>query len=86
MIFLSFRIYFGIYICLLDVITIETDRKATYNTYVGVQNELMGAYYELRKELSKTKFNKEIENLTEEELKILKESYPFRITEAKLEN
>ena len=68
------------------VITIETDREATYDAYIGVQNELMGAYYELRKELSKTKFNKEIEDLTTEELEILKESYPFRITEAELEN
>lgn len=66
------------------IIAIQTDRETSYNTYVGVQNELMSAYYELRKELSKTKFNKEVEELTEEELKILKESYPFRITDAEL--
>ncbi|MGH1386369.1 ExbD/TolR family protein [Kordia sp.] len=66
------------------IIAIETDREATYDAYINVQNELMGAYYELRKELSKTKFNKEVEDLTAEELKILKESYPFRITEAEL--
>ncbi|PTX61480.1 biopolymer transport protein ExbD [Kordia periserrulae] len=67
------------------VISIKTDRRTSYNTYISVQNELMGAYFELRKELSKQKFNKAVEDLTEEELKILQESYPFRITEAKME-
>jgi biopolymer transport protein ExbD len=66
------------------VITIHTDREATYDDYIGVQNELVGAYYELRKELCKTMFNKQIDQLTDEELIILKESYPFRISEAAL--
>ena len=67
------------------VISIKTDRGTSYNTYISVQNELMGAYYELRKELSKNKFNKAVEDLTEEELTMLQESYPFRITEAKMQ-
>ena len=66
------------------VISIQTDRKASYDSYIGVQNELVGAYYELREELSRTKFNKKVDDLTEEELKILKESYPFQIMEADL--
>jgi len=64
------------------VISIKTDRMTSYDTYIGVRNELMGAYFELRKELCKTKFNKAVEDLTEEELKSLQEAYPFRITEA----
>ncbi|WP_235982830.1 ExbD/TolR family protein [Kordia aestuariivivens] len=64
------------------IISIHTDREASYDRYIGVQNELTGAYYELREELSKTKFNKSVDNLTEEELKILQDSYPFRISEA----
>jgi biopolymer transport protein ExbD len=68
------------------IIAIQTDRQASYNTYIGMQNELMGAYYELRRELSKTKFQKDLEELTDEELKTLQESYPFRISEAMLKN
>ena len=66
------------------VISIQTDREASYDRYIGIQNELVGAYYELRKDLSKTKFGKAVEDLTDEELKILQDSYPFRITEAAL--
>jgi biopolymer transport protein ExbD len=68
------------------IIAIQTDRQASYNTYIGMQNELMGAYYELRKELSKTKFQKTVEELTDAELKLLQESYPFRISEATMKN
>jgi len=68
------------------IISIQTDREASYDRYIGIQNELAGAYYELREELSRTKFNKSVENLTEEELKILQDSYPFRISEAELHN
>ncbi|MEM6722014.1 MAG: biopolymer transporter ExbD [Bacteroidota bacterium] len=68
------------------MISIKTDRMTSYETYINIQNELMGAYYELRKELSKTKFNKNVEDLTEEELKILQDSYPFRITETAVDN
>ncbi|EDP95884.1 hypothetical protein KAOT1_05752 [Kordia algicida OT-1] len=66
------------------VISIHTDREASYDRYIGIQNELAGAYYELRRDLCKAKFGKAIEDLTEEELKILQDSYPFRITEAEL--
>ncbi|WP_298516292.1 biopolymer transporter ExbD [uncultured Kordia sp.] len=66
------------------IIAIETDREASYNAYVGIQNELMGAYAELRTTLSKAKFQKDVKDLTKEELKVLKDSYPFLITEAEL--
>lgn len=66
------------------IISIQTDREASYDHYIGIQNELAGAYFELRSELCKIKFNKAVEDLTEDELKILQESYPFRITEAEL--
>ncbi|WP_064972177.1 ExbD/TolR family protein [Kordia zhangzhouensis] len=64
------------------VIALYTDRETSYKSYISVQNELVSAYYELRKELSNRKFQKSVENLTEQELKILKESYPLRISEA----
>lgn len=66
------------------VIAIHTDREAKYDNYIEVQNELVGAYYELRQELCKMKFNKNVDELTEEEVLVLQESYPFRITEADL--
>jgi biopolymer transport protein ExbD len=63
------------------IISIKTDRETSYNQYIGMQNELVGAYYELREELSKTRFNKSVEYLTDTELKELKDLYPIRITE-----
>ncbi|WP_046758893.1 ExbD/TolR family protein [Kordia jejudonensis] len=66
------------------VIAIQTDRQASYDNYIEVQNALVGAYYELRQELSRLKFNKNVDQLTEEEILELQESYPFRITEADL--
>ncbi|WP_430408408.1 ExbD/TolR family protein [Kordia sp.] len=66
------------------VIAIHTDRESTYDNYIEIQDELVGAYYELRQELSQMKFNKKVDQLTEEEVLQLQESYPFRITEADL--
>ena len=67
------------------VIALHTDREASYESYIGVQNELVGAYYDLRKILSQQKFQKPVESLTEEELKTLQDSYPFRISEANIQ-
>lgn len=68
----------------MAVITIHTDREASYDNYIEVQNELVGAYYDLRKALSMVKFQKDVAYLTEEEVLELQEAYPFRITEADL--
>lgn len=67
------------------IISLHTDRQASYDSYIGIQNELVGAYYELRKEFCKNKFQKEIDELTDAELKQLREAYPLRISEADLQ-
>lgn len=68
----------------MAVITLHTAREASYDNYIEVQNELVGAYYDLRKSLSKMKFHKDVAYLTEDEVRALQEAYPFRITEADL--
>ena len=64
------------------VISVQTDRGTPYNMYFQVQNELVAAYNELRNELSKQKFGREMQYLKEDELKAIKQYYPQNISEA----
>ena len=63
-------------------ISIETQRNSTYNAFIAVQDELTAAYFELRAAYAKKRFNKALNELTAQELKMVKEAYPFRISEA----
>ena len=42
------------------IISLESDRGTSYGTYIAVQNELVGAYTDLRDRLSKRKSQKSI--------------------------
>ena len=64
------------------VISLQTDRGTPYNMYFQVQNELVAAYNELRNELSKQKFGREMQYLKEDEIKAIKQYYPQNISEA----
>ena len=54
------------YITDKHVISVQTDRSTPYNIYFEVQNELVAAYNELREELSRAKFGRSFEFLTED--------------------
>ncbi|MBP3710845.1 MAG: biopolymer transporter ExbD [Bacteroidaceae bacterium] len=64
------------------VISVQTDRATPYNAYFQVQNELVAAYNELRNELAKQKFGREMQYLKEDEIKAIKQYYPQNISEA----
>ena len=81
------------------IISVESDRLTEYGVYVTVQDELLGAYSELRDKLSKKRYGmsfKELEGLfidsgrkdeaLKEKVKDIKESYPQIITDLDPEN
>ena len=64
------------------VISLQNDRHTRYNDYIKIQDELTKAIYEIRLVYSKKQFNKLPEDLSKEVLKIVKEAYPFMLSEA----
>ena len=64
------------------VISVQTDRATPYDAYFQVQNELVAAYNELRNELAKQKFGRELQYLKKEEIDAIKKYYPQNISEA----
>lgn len=68
------------------VISVQTDRGTPYDIYFEVQNELVGAYNELREELSKAKFGRSYEYLTDEQKVAIRTYYPQKISEAEPRN
>ena len=64
------------------VISVQCGRETTYQAYIDVQNELIGAYNELRDEFAKKKWKKKYVNLTLKQQKAVNTYYPIRISEA----
>ena len=66
------------------VISLQSDYGTSYEKYIQVQNSLVAAYNELRQEAAQKYFNKNYseEELTNDELKALKDLYPMNISEA----
>ena len=76
------------------VISLESDRGTSYGTYIAVQNELVGAYTDLRNRLSKKEYGitytqllKNAKNSPSQSLKdkvrYIKSKYPQIISEVK---
>lgn len=74
-----------------QIISLQNDNGTSYEMYIKVQNELIGAYSELRNELANQKFGKsydelvaqsESSDLIGEQYKAIKAIYPQRISEA----
>jgi biopolymer transport protein ExbD len=64
------------------VISLQNEKLTTYEFYIAVQDELTKAYYELRDTYSKTILKKNSKSLSIEELNIVKNAYPFILSEA----
>lgn len=82
---------FGQYEVSKQVISLQNDNGTSYEMYIKVQNELIGAYNELRNELAREKFGKTYDELVaqsesseaiENQMKAIKAIYPQRISEA----
>lgn len=68
------------------VISVMNDVGTEYQAYISVQNELVGAYNELRNDLSKEKFGQTFDLLDEEQQKAIMKVYPMKISEAEPKN
>lgn len=66
------------------IISLASDRATSYKTFIAVQDALTKAYFELRIAYAQQKFEKPLEALTSEELKEVKQAYPFIISEAEI--
>ncbi len=64
------------------VISLQSDRETSYKVYVSVLNELKTAYAELRTTYAKHNYKKSMGELTETQLKAVKEAYPQLLSEA----
>lgn len=68
------------------VISLTNDKMTSYNFYIKVQDEITKAYYELRSSYAQNVLKKPADELTKEELDMVKEAYPFILSEAELKN
>ena len=66
------------------VISLKNDMQTSYAFYIQIQDELTKAYYELRSNYATAKFKKPLKALTKEELLVIREAYPFKLSEAEL--
>jgi hypothetical protein len=79
----SYIHYFGpMLITAHHVILLHYNRDATYDSYLAVHNEIERAYYELRNDLSKRKWQKKYANLPFDEQRAILKIYPTRIVES----
>jgi len=68
------------------VISLQTDRGTSYETYIMVQNELTRAFNEVRNDVSQKKFGVKFADLAEEQRNILTKVVPLKISEAEPRN
>jgi biopolymer transport protein ExbD len=59
-----------------SLIALKYERETMYQTYVDVQNAIVGEIKELREKLANQKFNSSLENLTKEQLLEIRKIYP----------
>ncbi|MDY2586571.1 ExbD/TolR family protein [Winogradskyella aquimaris] len=63
------------------VISLSHDALTKYQLFIAIQDEITKAFYELRANYIKQTFNKKPEEITDEEFKIVKNAYPFIVSE-----
>lgn len=63
------------------IISVTVDRKASYDLYFNVQNEIMAAYNVLRNRYAMKTYGREYERCTAAQREKVREYYPQRIAE-----
>ncbi|WP_296384913.1 biopolymer transporter ExbD [Winogradskyella sp.] len=63
------------------VISLSHNALTKYELFITVQDEITKAYYDLRTNYIKEKFNKTPDQLTKIELEVVKKAYPFIVSE-----
>ncbi len=78
-----------------QIVSLQNDRGTSYEMYIKVQNELVGAYNDVRNEYAQRKFEKTMQELEagaedselfDNQLDAVKKVYPQRISEAEPKN
>jgi hypothetical protein len=65
------------------IISLQSDRGTSYATYISVQNELVGAYTDLRNRYANQKYGRDFDDLTNDQQELIKKDiYPQIISEA----
>ncbi len=67
------------------VIALLSNSEASYEHFIAVQNELVGAYYELRRNYLTNQLKVAVESATENQLALAREAYPLLISEAEIQ-
>jgi biopolymer transport protein ExbD len=65
-----------------QIISLQNDRGTSYEMYIKVQNELVGAYNEVRNELALKQFGVPYKDLPKNKVNAIRKVYPQRISEA----
>ena len=68
------------------IVSVKTDRKTNYNTYIGALDQIKQAYFEVRDEYSNQNFGRRFKDLTDEQSKIVKNKVPIIISLAEPES
>ena len=63
------------------VISLSHNALTKYDLFITVQDEITKAYYDLRAGYTKQTFNKTPDQLTKDELEVVKKAYPFSVSE-----
>ena len=64
------------------VISFKSHKQTRYSLFIAVQDELTKAYYELRENYAMQKLGKTSENLSKEDIVLIRKAYPFILSEA----
>jgi len=62
-----------------SIITIQASREAKYKDYASIQDAIKSTIDKLRQELSLKKFNKELDQLSDEDFKTVRATYPINV-------
>lgn len=64
-----------------SIISVKTERRTRYQTYIDVQNAIVEEIRKLRTQLAKELYSKELDSLTKEEMTEIRKVYPQNFIE-----
>jgi biopolymer transport protein ExbD len=67
------------------IVSVKTDRRTVYNTYIQALDQIKEAYFEVRNEQANAKYGKKYNDLAEEEQEPIKDAVPIIISIAEPE-
>jgi biopolymer transport protein ExbD len=68
------------------IVSVKTDRKTVYNTYIQALDQIKQAYFETRDEYSLNKYGKKYNDLPESDQDVVKDKIPIIISLAEPES